>query len=84
MAFQLRTVPRAWDAWPPEPHAVLAFVAPGRPLPPGAIIAISPRARASWWQLRDIAYAVPGTVIVGLDGTTLRIREDGSADVLDT
>lgn len=46
------------------------------------IVALLPRTRAAWWPLRDVAYAEPGTVIVGLDGTTLRIREDGSADVV--
>jgi hypothetical protein len=46
------------------------------------IVALLPRTRAAWWPLRDVAYAEPGTVIVGLDGTTLRIREDGTADVV--
>jgi hypothetical protein len=44
------------------------------------MVPLSRRTRAAWGPLRDVAFAVPGTVIVGLDGTTLRIREDGGAD----
>lgn len=44
------------------------------------MIPLPARTRAAWGALRDVAFAVPGTVIVGLDGTTLRIREDGGAD----
>jgi hypothetical protein len=41
---------------------------------------VDPRAARSYPALRGIAYAQPGTVIVGDDGTTLRIRADGGAD----
>ncbi len=60
----------------PRNHAT----ARGGPKSLAEIVAIDPRARAAWGALRDIAYASPGTVIVGLDGTTLRIRDDGGAD----
>lgn len=45
-----------------------------------ALVAIDPRAAHAWPFLLGIAYAQPGTIVVGLDGTTLRIREDGGAD----
>jgi hypothetical protein len=47
------------------------------------MVAISSGSRAAWRWLADIAFAIPGTVIVGLDGTTLRIREDGRAEEID-
>jgi hypothetical protein len=41
--------------------------------------AIDPRAIRAWpAALRGIAFAVPGTVIVGLGGEVLRVREDGT------
>lgn len=43
-------------------------------------IAIDARAARAWPALRGIAYAVPGTVIQGLGGEVLRVREDGSAE----
>ena len=43
-----------------------------------ALVAIDPRAAHAWPFLLGIAYAQPGTIVVGLDGTTLRIREDGA------
>jgi hypothetical protein len=46
------------------------------------LVAIDSRATAAWPALRGIAYAVPGTVIVGLTGETLRVREDGGAEEL--
>jgi hypothetical protein len=39
-----------------------------RPLPSDGIVAIQPAARAAWDVLRGIAYAVPGTILVGLAG----------------
>ncbi len=48
------------------------------------MVAISSGSRAAWRWLADIAFAIPGTVIVGLDGTTLRIREDGRAEEIDS
>lgn len=47
-----------------------------------APVAIDPRARRAWPALAGIAYAVPGTVIQGLGGETLRVRADGGADEL--
>ncbi|WP_242352406.1 hypothetical protein [Anaeromyxobacter sp. SG64] len=41
---------------------------------------VDPRARAAWPALGGIAYAVPGTIIIGLGGEVLRIRDDGGAD----
>src|SRR6266540_2267217 len=67
----------------PDPGAPTArnrAKAQGRPKSLAEIVPIAPAARAAWGALRDIAYASPGTVIVGLDGTTLRIRDDGGAD----
>ncbi len=43
-------------------------------------VAIDPRAARAWPALHGIAYAVPGTVIVGLTGEVLRVREDGGAE----
>jgi hypothetical protein len=45
-----------------------------------ALVAIDPRARGAWPVLRGLAYAEPGTVLVGDCGEILRIREDGGAD----
>ncbi len=44
-------------------------------------VAIDPRAARAWPALHVIAYAMPGTIIVGPTGETLRVREDGGADV---
>jgi hypothetical protein len=44
------------------------------------MVPIHPLARAAWPALRGIAYAYPGTVIIGLGGVVLRVREDGGAD----
>jgi hypothetical protein len=43
-------------------------------------VAIDVRARRAWPFLHGIAYAFPGTVVIGPDGTTVRIREDGGAE----
>jgi len=44
-------------------------------------VAIDARARRAWpAALAGLAYAAPGTVIVGPSGEVLRIREDGGAD----
>lgn len=51
-----------------------------RPPPPRGIVPIHPLARAAWPALRGVAYAQPGTVIVGFGGEVLRIREDGGAE----
>lgn len=77
MASQLRAVSPEFRPWtmPARP----AERSRGRPRAQ-ALVAVSWRARAAWGPLHDIAYATPGTVIVGLDGTTLRIREDGGAE----
>jgi hypothetical protein len=45
-------------------------------------VAIDTRAVRAWPALRGIAYAVPGTIIQGLGGEVLRIREDGGAEEL--
>jgi hypothetical protein len=45
-----------------------------------APVAIDARAARAWPTLHGIAYARPGTVIVGLAGEVLRVREDGGAD----
>ncbi len=45
-----------------------------------ARVAIDVRAARAWHALRGITHAVPGTVIVGLAGEVLRVREDGGAD----
>lgn len=43
-------------------------------------VQIDRRAARAWPALRGVAYAVPGTVIVGLGGEVLRVREDGGAE----
>lgn len=43
-------------------------------------VRIDPRAARAWPALRGIAFAVPGTVIQGLGGELLVIREDGGAE----
>jgi hypothetical protein len=48
----------------------------------GPVVAIDPRATRAWPALRGIAYARPGTVIQGLGGEVLRVREDGGAEEL--
>jgi hypothetical protein len=47
-----------------------------------APVAIDARAARAWPALRGVAYAVPGTVIVGIGGEVLRVREDGGAEEL--
>ncbi len=47
-----------------------------------ARVAIDPRAARAWPALQGLAFAAPGTVIVGLGGEVLRIREDGGAEDL--
>lgn len=49
-----------------------------------APVAIDPRAARAWSALRGIAYAVPGTVIVGLGGEVLVVRDDGGAEEIGT
>jgi hypothetical protein len=75
MAIHLDTL--SLEARPPRSDA------PSRRLRPDGMVAISSGSRAMWRWLADIAFAIPGTVIVGLDGTTLRIREDGRAEEID-
>ncbi len=43
-------------------------------------VLIDPRAARAWPALRGIAYAAPGTVIMGLGGEVLLVREDGGAE----
>jgi hypothetical protein len=45
-----------------------------------APVAIDTRAARAWPALRGIAYAAPGTIIVGLAGEVLLIRQDGGAE----
>lgn len=45
-----------------------------------APVPIDPRAARAWPALRGIAFAVPGTVLQGLGGEVLRVREDGGAE----
>lgn len=47
-----------------------------------APVAIDARAARAWPALRGIAYAVPGTIIIGTTGETLRVLDDGSAEEL--
>lgn len=45
------------------------------------LVALDPRARRAWpGALRDLAYAPPGVVVVGLGGELLRVLEDGTVD----
>lgn len=46
------------------------------------VVAIDARAVLAWPFLRGIAYAEPGTILVGPCGETLRLREDGGAEEL--
>jgi hypothetical protein len=46
------------------------------------VVALDPRAQHAWPALRGIAYAVPGTIVQGLAGEVLRVREDGGAEEL--
>jgi hypothetical protein len=57
--------PVAWDA------GERARIAP---------VVIDARARRAWPVLRGLAYAEPGTVLVGDCGEVLRVREDGGAE----
>lgn len=43
-------------------------------------VAIDARAARAWPALRGLAFAVPGTVIVGLGGEVIVVREDGGAE----
>ncbi len=43
-------------------------------------VAIDSRAARAWPALRGVAYAVPGTVIQGVGGELLVVREDGGAE----
>jgi hypothetical protein len=43
-------------------------------------VEIAASALRAWPVLRGIALAVPGTVIVGPGGETLRVRQDGNVD----
>ncbi len=45
-----------------------------------APVAIDPRARREWPALHGLAYAVPGTVLIGEAGEVLRVRPDGGVD----
>lgn len=45
-----------------------------------APVAIDRRAARAWPALHGLAFAVPGTVVVGLGGEILRVREDGGAE----
>jgi hypothetical protein len=47
-----------------------------------APVAIDPRAQRAWPALAGLAFAQPGTIIVGLGGEVLRVREDGGVDEL--
>jgi hypothetical protein len=47
---------------------------------PFRVVPIDPAARQSWDVLRAIAYALPGTVLVGADGQALRILDDGRVE----
>jgi hypothetical protein len=44
------------------------------------VVATDARALRAWPALRGIAYAVPGTIVQGLGGEILRVREDGGAE----
>lgn len=43
-------------------------------------VRIDPRAAAAWPALRGIAYALPGTCIVGPVGEHLLVRDDGGVE----
>ncbi len=45
-----------------------------------APVAIDARAARAWPALRGIAFAAPGTIVQGLAGEVLRVREDGGAE----
>jgi hypothetical protein len=43
-------------------------------------VAINIRARRAWPAIAAITHALPGVLVIGDDGTTLRVRADGGVE----